>query len=152
MEFLTHSARQTKKIGKKLATTLKPGDVVCLYGELGSGKTTFVQGLALGLGIDEPVMSPTFILIRTYHSRLKDIKRIHHIDLYRLDSSREVEMTGIESLLDDNASIFIAEWAEKADIFLPKKRIDIKFFYKNDTTRRILIHDSTGRGIKNQFS
>ena len=110
MNFSTHNHKETLAIGERLGQCLKPGDIVLLFGDLGSGKTTLTQGLCHGLGISksEYVRSPTFILINEY----KGTFPIFHIDLYRLDSFSEIEALGLEELLFSNG-VSIIEWAEK---------------------------------------
>ena len=137
--FITNSSKETKKLGKNFAKVLGKGDVVCLYGDLGSGKTTFVQGLAQGLGIKNRIISPTFIIVRNY--RIKNyesrIMNFYHIDLYRVESGRDLEGLGIEEILNDSQNVVVIEWAEKLESLIPKKRTDIKFYYEKNDTRRV---------------
>ena len=106
----TCSAEETLDLGKRIGEKLQAGDCVLLFGELGSGKTTFTQGLALGLGLpeNEYVRSPTFTLINEYQGRLP----IFHLDLYRLDSQGEMEQLGLEEVFS-GTGVSIVEWAEK---------------------------------------
>ena len=129
MEIVTKSARETQELGKKLANNLK-GGIVALYGELGSGKTTFVQGLAAGLGIKKRIVSPTFIFIRQYSN-------FYHIDLYRIEKPEDARGLGLEEILGDPANIVVIEWAEKIKNLLPKKRIDVKFKILGENERKI---------------
>ena len=129
--FITKNSKQTKKLGFNFAKGLKKGQVICLYGDLGSGKTTFTQGLAEGLGIKEKIISPTFIIIRTYPS-----KNFYHVDLYRVENDG-MQGLGLEEILGDTSNISVIEWAEKLKDLLPEKRIDIKFFYKDENTREV---------------
>src|SRR5438093_13641660 len=92
----TASPKETRALGEAVADLLRPGDVVSLTGDLGAGKTTFVQGAAGKLGVDEPVLSPTFTLIREYRGSLP----IYHLDVYRLDRVQEVLALGCEELMD----------------------------------------------------
>lgn len=132
--FTTKTLEETQRIAFDLAKSLKEGDVLCLYGELGSGKTTFVQGLAKGLGIKKRIISPTFIIARQY--RLKDLT-FYHIDLYRAQAYNDLLSVGIGEILGDLGNIVAIEWAEKLNELLPKKRIDLKFRLINDDTREI---------------
>lgn len=115
--------------------------VICLYGELGAGKTTFVQGLARGLGIKNRIISPTFIFIRRYDLRFKNkdlrIKYFYHIDLYRIEDQKGIEGLGLEEILSDENSIVVIEWAEKLGSKLPKNRIDIYFENLEENKRKI---------------
>jgi tRNA threonylcarbamoyladenosine biosynthesis protein TsaE len=132
MEVITKSAQETAKLGEKLANNLEEGAVVCLYGELGSGKTVFVQGLAKGLGIKERILSPTFVMIRQYGN-------FYHIDLYRIENEKDIESLGLEEIWSDPKNIVAIEWAEKIKKILPKKRVDIYFEYVEEDRRKIRI-------------
>ncbi|MDP2637751.1 MAG: tRNA (adenosine(37)-N6)-threonylcarbamoyltransferase complex ATPase subunit type 1 TsaE [Candidatus Levybacteria bacterium] len=141
--FITNSSNETKKIGRDFAKSLEAGDVVTLYGDLGSGKTTFAQGLAEGLGIKKRIVSPTFVIVRTYeiqNSKFKSLEQgmFYHIDLYRTESEKDIEGLGLEEILRDSENIVVIEWVEKMGKNLPKKRIDIKFFYEKESVRRIV--------------
>jgi tRNA threonylcarbamoyladenosine biosynthesis protein TsaE len=133
--FVTNSCKETQQLGRNFAKTLKEGDIVNLYGDLGSGKTTFAQGLAQGLGIENRIISPTFAIVRYYE--LKSLERFYHIDLYRVDNERDIESLGIEEILNNKKNIIVIEWAEKLKKYLPQKRIDIEFIYEKDSTRKI---------------
>ncbi len=135
MEILTKSAIETQELGQKLADNLTDGGLVCLYGNLGSGKTTFVQGLANGLGIKQRIVSPTFIFIRSYS--LNNGQTLYHIDLYRIESLMDARALGIEEILSDPKNIVLIEWPEKIKEILPKKRTEIFFEYIKDNERKI---------------
>jgi tRNA threonylcarbamoyladenosine biosynthesis protein TsaE len=116
--------------------------ILCLYGDLGSGKTTFIQGLAKGLGIKKRVISPTFMLIRMYQQehRTKCIEqRFYHIDLYRINKVGEAKGLGLEEIFNEPKAIIAIEWAERIKEILPKKRIDIYFDYVSENQRKINI-------------
>lgn len=132
--FITNNFEETQKLGKDFAKILEKGDVVALYGDLGSGKTTFVQGLAKGLGIKQRIISPTFVIVRSYKS---EVISFYHIDLYRAESERDIEGLGIEEIINNKNNIVVIEWAEKLRNYLPKKRIDINFSYKDENKRNI---------------
>lgn len=134
-EYITNSDEETKLLGKKLGQSLKGKFFLALYGNLGGGKTTFVQGLALGLGIKKRIISPTFIIIRKYEIK-KD--NFYHVDLYRIDDLKSLGSIGLEEIIDEENSIIAVEWAEKMADFLPKKRIDINFNYLGENKRRII--------------
>lgn len=153
--FVTNSSKETQKLGRDFGKVLEKGDIVCLYGDLGSGKTTFVQGMAEGLGVKQKIISPTFIIVRNY--RIKNyethssdstsslqassgqarIMNFYHVDLYRIESKKDLESLGIEEILDDSSNIVVIEWAEKLKGFLPERRIDIKFSYEKDNIRKV---------------
>lgn len=134
--FITDSFEETKKIGKKLAKSLGGSELIALYGDLGGGKTTFVQGLALGLGIERRIISPTFIIVRTYKIKSKNF---YHIDLYRAHSSQDLESLGLPEIINDENSIKAIEWAENLKNLLPEKRIDVFFEYLEENKRKIKI-------------
>ena len=106
---------------------------------MGSGKTTFVQGLVKALGIRKKIISPTFILMRTYKARKK--KMLYHLDLYRLESNfeEEIENLGVKDIWKERKNILVIEWAEKIKDLLPKDAIWIKFEYFIDGQRKIII-------------
>ena len=107
--FISNSPDETEAFGRRFAESLKPGDVLALTGGLGSGKTQFVQGLAAGLGSTAEVTSPTFTLIHEYRGPRATL---YHIDLYRIDTDRELETLGLDDLLAPNC-ILLIEWGEK---------------------------------------
>jgi len=136
--IITKSFSETQKLGREFAQELHGGEVVALHGDLGAGKTTFVQGLAEGLGIKQRIISPTFIIMRTYQV---EAKNFYHIDLYRIESERDVAGLGLLELMEDPQNIVVIEWPEKIENLLPEKRIDIYFTYFGDDRREIIIED-----------
>lgn len=121
-QFKTSSSQETQKLAFDLAKNIKKG-IIALTGELGTGKTTFVQGFAKGLGIQDKIISPTFVLIRQH--KLPSNKNIlYHIDLYRLEGNINIKQLGIEELLNSDNLVLI-EWADKIEKSLPKKTIRI---------------------------
>jgi len=139
MQFETKSPKETQKLGEKLAKKLTGGEVIALFGDLGSGKTIFVQGLAKGLGIKRKITSPTFVFMRQYPFFLKRIPMtFYHIDLYRGESDQDFEALGLEEIFAPDA-IVVLEWAEKIKKELPKKRIEVNLEKVNDRTRKITI-------------
>ncbi len=135
-QFTTYSEKETKDLAKKLAKKLT--GVIALIGELGSGKTTFAQGFAAGLGIKEKIISPTFVLIRQ-HRIPKTEKTLYHIDLYRLEDFTEL---GLKDLMEDPNNIVLIEWAEKIKDQLPQNTTYIKFKTLSETKREIKISTS----------
>lgn len=129
--FITNGSEETQKLGRDFAKVLGKGDIVCLYGTLGSGKTTFVQGLAQGLGIKRRIVSPTFIIVRNYRITNYDLrfKNFYHIDLYRIENKEDVEGLALEEILNDIQNIVVVEWAERLRTLMPAKRIDVKFSF-----------------------
>lgn len=127
----TNSPEETWALAAKLADELGPGTVMALHGDLGAGKTCFVQGLAAALGIDEPITSPTYTLIGEYEGRLP----LHHIDLYRLSGPEEALGLGIEEYFD-LGGITAIEWAERADGLLPPDLLHIRIAADDETGTR----------------
>ena len=117
-EFLTHSPEGTIELGRRLALDLKPPTVLLLIGDLGAGKTTLTKGLVAGLGAaaEEEVTSPTFTLVHEYGEQIRrsaTIPRVYHVDLYRIETPREMITLGLEDLISDRQGIVIVEWGEK---------------------------------------
>ncbi len=134
MKFLSKSEAETKKIGHKLGKKLKRGDVVCLYGELGAGKTTMVKGVASALGINErDIISASFTIIAEYDSGVP----FYHIDLYRLPTVEVLEL-GLREYLGTNG-ISVIEWAERAEGEIPDKSIRVHINYREENCREIKI-------------
>lgn len=132
----TQNLKETQDFASNLAKNLKGGDILCLYGNLGSGKTSFVQGLAKGLGIEGRIISPTFIIARQYE--MGDLN-FYHIDLYRTQSMHDLLSIGMDEILENKNNIVAIEWSEKLLDLLPKKRIDLKFEYIGKEKRKIII-------------
>ena len=130
--IITKSFEETQQLGMDFAKTLKPGDVVCLHGDLGSGKTTFVQGVAKGLGNTKQIISPTFIIMRTY-------KNMYHIDLYRIENENDINGIGLLDLIKEQDRVILIEWPEKIEHLLPTKRKNLFFEYVDDKRRTIVI-------------
>lgn len=147
----TKSAKETQSIGKDIAQSLvnqinrglTPLPLVyCLSGDLGSGKTTFVQGFARGLGITTRLLSPTFIIVRRYEIPETSLW-FYHLDLYRIEHEKELETLGIREILQNPHAIVVIEWAEKTGGYLPHNRIDIKFSVHSDGSHSIDITELT---------
>jgi tRNA threonylcarbamoyladenosine biosynthesis protein TsaE len=117
----TRSAAQTRALGTAVAALLRPGDLVVLAGDLGSGKTTFAQGIAAGLGVDDPVVSPTFTIVREYEGRLP----LAHVDVYRLDRLQELYDVGFEELVDGER-VTIIEWGDVVQRVLPADHLSVE--------------------------
>ena len=137
--FITASPQETARIGQEFGNYVRKTGihVVCLYGELGSGKTTFAQGFAKAFGITFRLLSPTFIIVRRYD--LTDERYLYHLDLYRLENEEELGALGFSEMLADPSAIIVIEWAEKLTRLLPKNRIDIHFRALEDGKHEIVI-------------
>ena len=135
LEFFSRSPEQTRRVGMRLGNLLRSGDVICLQGELGAGKTTLVQGLAQGWGSLDPVSSPTFIIVNIY--RRPDDGRLFHMDAYRLVSAPEATELDLDEMLAQGS--LIIEWPERVQEVLPEKRMWISFEYLAEEHRQMLL-------------
>lgn len=136
-EFLTHSAEETTTLGRRLAAELGPPKLVVLHGELGSGKTTLIKGIAEGFqaASQENVTSPTFTLIHEYRGPGVNI---YHVDLYRVDTQRELDTLGLDDLLDES-SVVLIEWGEKFARFLRERDVEISIERLGENDRKIVV-------------
>ena len=146
-EFITHSAEETTVLGRRLAGELTPPKLVVLRGELAAGKTTLVKGIAEGFraASQEDVTSPTFTLIHEY--RAPEVT-VYHVDLYRVDTQRELETLGIDDLFDDR-SVVLIEWGDKFPRFLRERDVEIAIERVGENERRIKIATETQRHGEN---
>lgn len=133
LDFFSRSPEQTRRIGARLGKALQAGDVICLQGDLGAGKTTFVQGAAQGWGSLDTVTSPTFILVNEY--RRADGNRLFHLDAYRLDSVTEAEELDLDLMLADGA--LLIEWPERIDGLVPAERLWIQLEHVDEEEREM---------------
>ena len=138
--FITHSSKETFDKAYKFAEKYQnKGGIIALIGDLGSGKTTFVQGIASGLGITERVLSPTFIFIRQH--KIPNSERIlHHIDLYRVEDYQNINQLGLDEIIANPDNIALIEWAEKIGKILPQTATIIKIDRISENSRRITIN------------
>jgi len=136
--MITRDREETISAAERLAKGLKKGDVVLLYGDLGSGKTTFTKGIGKGLGVKDAlhINSPTFVLIKEYEAGIP----LYHLDLYRLDGLRDIEDIAIEEYIYGNG-VTVIEWAEKIKDILPEKHIAVRFTIRGEQEREIRIED-----------
>lgn len=144
MKVISKSVNETINIGKSLSKKLKQGDIICLFGELGSGKTVLAKGIAWGFNIPrEEVISPTFVIIRQYQ---KGILPVYHFDLYRLKSPEDIAFLGYEEYFY-NQGVSIIEWPDRLKYLAPKEylRIDLKV---TGTKQRLLRFSGRGSRYK----
>lgn len=145
MNYQSHSEQETKKIAHDFAPSLEAGTILCLHGDLGAGKTTFVKGLAEGLGITDAITSPTFTLMNIYNIKypISNIQYLVHIDTYRLKDEHELSGIGVLDYIGQPNTITVIEWPEKVtNLLKEKKAINITFEHKNKTTRAITTNAS----------
>jgi tRNA threonylcarbamoyladenosine biosynthesis protein TsaE len=135
MEIISGSTQETLDIGKLISRKLKKGDIVCLFGNLGSGKTVLTKGISLGQGVDkDKVTSPTFVILRQHQGKFP----IYHFDLYRLNSPEDILDLGYEEYLFDEG-ISVIEWADKLGKLLPKEFLKIELLVLGEDQRKIKI-------------
>ncbi len=151
MEIITKSSSQTKKIGKKLAEEIlkiegqNKAIILGLEGDLGVGKTTFLQGFAKGLGIQEKILSPTFIILKKFpisnfqFSNFSNFSNFYHIDCYRIQKPKEFLDLGFKEIISNPQNIVAIEWSGRIQKILPKKIIKIKIKFVNKNTRHLII-------------
>jgi tRNA threonylcarbamoyladenosine biosynthesis protein TsaE len=136
-EYHTHSADETTDLGRRLAAELSPPKLVVLRGDLGAGKTTLIKGIAEGFeaASSESVTSPTFTLIHEYRGAGVNV---YHVDLYRVDTQRELETLGLDDLFDEK-SVVLIEWGEKFARFLRERDVEITIERRGENDRRIVV-------------
>jgi len=143
LDFVSHSAEQTQRLGVRLGELLRSGDLVCLSGDLGTGKTTFAAGVGRGWGALQPVTSPTFILVNEY-PRPGDGLTLYHVDCYRVENAREALDFGLAEILDSAGAVLI-EWAERIQSALPRERLWIALRHVGETKRGLMFMASGAR-------
>jgi tRNA threonylcarbamoyladenosine biosynthesis protein TsaE len=140
-EFFSKSPEQTRRLGIRLGALLKPGDLICLQGELGAGKTTLVQGVARGWGAVDEAFSPTFVLVNAY--RRPDGVQLSHFDAYRIESLGEAEELDIDAML--TLGPLLIEWPERVESVLPVERLWAWLEYESEEHRSMRF---AGRGTR----
>ena len=144
LDIISHSVAQTQRFGARLGELSQPGDVICLEGDLGSGKTCFVQGLGRGLAIIEDINSPTFILANEHRGgRLP----LYHLDIYRMDTANEALGIGLDDYLSGDG-VCVIEWAEKIRSALPAERLWITFRHLGEAKRGLFIEATGARYLE----
>lgn len=139
LEFISRSPDQTRRVGVRLGGLLQVGDLVCLVGDLGTGKTTLTQGIATGWGTLDPVLSPSFVLVNVYRGPHRQV--FYHLDAYRLDGPEDAEDLDIDSMLENGP--MVVEWAERIQAALPPECLGVKMRWI-DYEQRDLVITATG--------
>ena len=147
LEIISRSAAQTRRVGMRLGTLLQPGDIACLSGDLGAGKTTFVQGLAAGWGSLDPVSSPTFVIVNLY--RRLDRSQLFHLDAYRLSGPMEAVDLDLDAMLDEGS--LVIEWADIIEEALPEACLWVHLQYV-DEFQRDLVFSARGQHYQQMLS
>lgn len=156
LDITTRSEDETVALGGRLARLLRPGDVVALHGELGSGKTRLVKGIAKGLGIDPGrIHSPTFVIIHIHDggtglqpggTGVQPVPSLIHLDAYRLNETDDLAALGWDRIFD-GSNIVVVEWAERIAAALPAERWEVSLTHAGETTRRVRIEAPAGRAV-----
>jgi tRNA threonylcarbamoyladenosine biosynthesis protein TsaE len=141
LDIISHSSAQSQRLGMRLGELMRGGELVLLEGQLGTGKTTFTQGLAAGMGIEDVVSSPTFTLLKEYAGvatpRCQPGPALYHFDLYRLDDPEEILELGFEEYFFGDG-VCVVEWAERADLFWSSEHLRIRLKMLSETKRGLL--------------
>jgi tRNA threonylcarbamoyladenosine biosynthesis protein TsaE len=137
---LTHSTDETLELAGTVGELLRAGDVVSLVGDLGAGKTVFARGVARALGVTEPVVSPSFTIVREYDGRMPLV----HVDVYRIDTVQELYDLGFEELVRDDA-VTLVEWGDMIDGLLPVDRLDVRLAPGDTDDERVVEIEGHGR-------
>lgn len=139
-KYISHSPAETFALGQEIAVSLKGGEVLALSGDLGVGKTAFVQGLAAGLGVKGVVNSPTFTIMKLYQIKKSQIKQLCHIDAYRLQSSEDLVALGVSDYFGAKDTVSAVEWAERVgELLLKYKVIKIFLSHLEKDSREIIV-------------
>lgn len=141
LEFFSRSPEQTRRLGMRLGSQLRKGDILCLSGDLGSGKTTLVKGIAQGWGSLDDVTSPTFVIVNTY--RKPDGETMYHMDAYRLQNAFEAEDLDLDQMIEDG--VLVIEWPGHIDEAIPQDRLTIQMQWISEEQRRMLFQHHGGR-------
>lgn len=139
MNYISNSVDETNKIGRVIAAQLRGGEVVCLYGTLGAGKSVLIRAVVHYFLPQTRVLSPTFIIVRHYQVANNTIRYLYHLDLYRVETITDIEHLGVLENFHQPDIIFFIEWAEKLKKYLPDKRMEIKIEILTDTKRKISV-------------
>jgi tRNA threonylcarbamoyladenosine biosynthesis protein TsaE len=142
-EIITNSSEETKRIGflmgKKILEKEKKV-FLSLSGDLGGGKTTFTQGFAEGVGVEEDITSPTFLVFKKY--KTKNNRRLYHFDAYRIED-KDLSVLGFQEIIDNEKNIVVVEWGENIKKSLPEKTVEIYFEFKDKNTRKLIIQGNS---------
>lgn len=137
-EYTSNNVSDTQKIAGELAVGLKGGELIALAGNLGAGKTVFVKALAKAMGINDNITSPTFVLMKVYGANFGKIKKLVHVDCYRLDHAEDLQDIGLGDYLEDDSNVAVVEWADKIKN-LPDNTIHISIKNLGQEKRKITI-------------
>jgi tRNA threonylcarbamoyladenosine biosynthesis protein TsaE len=146
LDFISSGVEQTVRLGVRLGELLQAGDLICLSGDLGSGKTAFAQGIGRGWGSSRHVTSPSFTLVNEYQ-RLNDPRKLYHIDCYRLEDESDTITVGIDDILSAGGVVMV-EWPERIEAILPPGRLWIELRHISETRRGVRIKADGDRALE----
>lgn len=148
LDFISHSPAQTERVGQRLGEQLRPGDLLLLVGTFGAGKTQLARGVARGLGSDDLVTSPSFVLVNQYRAgpRWRGLP-IYHVDLYRIADEAELPTIGLEELWDGEG-VCLVEWPERAQALIPADHLAVHIQHLSETKRRIRLAPHGPRSVE----
>ncbi|MGD1993515.1 MAG: tRNA (adenosine(37)-N6)-threonylcarbamoyltransferase complex ATPase subunit type 1 TsaE [Anaerolineae bacterium] len=152
LEFVSRNADQTRRLGARLGQLLRGGEVICLEGQLGAGKTVLAQGIGRGWGVTDRLISPTFVLMRQ-HSRPTGDQLLLHVDFYRLQDEEDAASLGLEDWMENPEVVVVIEWPERAVEILPEERLWIQLSFAGLERRRLLFtaHGSSYQKLLREF-
>ncbi len=146
IKVISDSPLFTSELGRTFSRIVSAGDIILLTGELGGGKTTFITGIAAGLGLERKISSPSFTILNEY--RISGRREFVHVDLYRLENAGEIEEIGLDDYFYNNISIICVEWGDRIKKYLKKEFLEVDFGYvideKNEGNKRKIIFKSSG--------
>lgn len=145
--FSTYSEKETEDFASSFASKVAMGTKIALHGNLGAGKTVFSRGFARGLGISEPVASPTFTIMQEY--KLEDDNRLYHLDMYRIADSDAALAFGLDEYIEDHKSIMLIEWSERIPELLPEDTLHVYIKHEGDEKREIQVLNSYNSSLVN---
>ena len=143
VDVVTDSPARTRQLGEHIGRLIQPGDLICLSGELGAGKTTLATGIGHGWGAVEVVTSPTFVFVNEYTR--PDGNCLYHVDAYRLKDAADAESIALTDLLSDTNGAVLIEWPERVKAYLPETRLWIELMWESDQVRRIRAYGTGAR-------
>ena len=144
-KLITASAGQTKKLGQELAKKIlraplgRQARILGLVGDLGSGKTTFLQGFARGLGVKERILSPTFVIMKRFEIKDYRFKNFYHLDCYRIKNQKGLSGLGFKNIISNPENIVAIEWANLVKLALPKNAVMVRFYFVGKDSRKIIV-------------
>ena len=143
LSITSNSAEETRRVGEIIGSVANASDLILLIGQLGSGKTIFTRGIGDGLGVEGRVASPTFVIVRWHRGRIP----LYHVDLYRIETSRDVDELGLEEYFNDG--VCVVEWADRSLEIFPIERLTVQLYYGDNPEQRVMHVEGEGERYEN---